>query len=73
MFCNIQKEVLEAYYTVPIYNNFTASLLSYKVDFVTYEYNTFMSYGGVRYMTYNYDDDEWAKAVAEQNGELNYK
>ncbi len=69
----LEKEVLEAYYTVPIYNNFTASLLSYKVDFVTYEYNTFMSYGGVRYMTYNYNDEEWAAAVAEQNGELNYK
>lgn len=69
----LEKEVLEAYYTVPLYNNFAASLLSYKVDYVTYEYNTFMDYGGIRYMTYNYDDDEWAKAVAEQNGELNYK
>ena len=69
----LEKEVLQAYYTVPMYNEFAASLLSYKVDYVTYEYNTFMSYGGLRYMTYNYDDDEWAKAVAEQNGELNYK
>lgn len=69
----LEKEVLEAYYTVPLYNQFDASLLSYKVDYVTYEYNTFMSYGGFRYMTYNYDDDEWAKAVADQNGELNYK
>ena len=32
-----------------------------------------MGYGGVRYMTYNYNDEEWAAAVAEQNGELNYK
>lgn len=69
----LEKEVLQVYYTVPLYNTFTASLLSYKVDYITYEYNTFMAYGGIRYMTYNYNDEEWAAAVAEQNGELNYK
>ena len=69
----LEKEVLNAYYTVPLYNNFTASLLSYKVDFITYEYNTFMGYGGLRYMTYNFNDEEWAAEVAKQNGELNYK
>ncbi|MCM1561323.1 MAG: hypothetical protein NC123_17570, partial [Butyrivibrio sp.] len=69
----LEKEVLQMYYTVPLYYNFGASLISYKVDYITYEYNTFMGYGGVRYMTYNYNDDEWAAAVAEQNGELNYK
>lgn len=69
----LERQVLEAYYTVPLYNNFTASLMSYKVDYITYEYNTFMGYGGIRYMTYNYDDDAWAEAVAAQNGELNYK
>lgn len=69
----LEKEILQVYYTVPLYYSFAASLLSYKVDYITYEYNTFMSYGGIRYMTYNYDDDEWAAAVAEQNGELNYK
>ncbi|MBE6626353.1 MAG: hypothetical protein E7628_04135, partial [Ruminococcaceae bacterium] len=69
----LEKEVLAVYYTVPLYNNFGASLLSYQVDYVTYEYNTFMSYGGVKYMTYNFDDAEWAAEVAAQNGELNYK
>ena len=69
----LEKEVLKVYYTVPLYNNFSASLLSYKVDYVTYEYNTFLGYGGVRYMTYNYTDAEWAKVIAESNGELNYK
>jgi hypothetical protein len=69
----LEKEVLKVYYTVPLYNNFSASLLSYKVDYVTYEYNTFLGYGGVRYMTYNYTDAEWAKVIADNNGELNYK
>ena len=69
----LEEEVLKVYYTVPISNNFSASLLSYKVDYVTYEYNTFMGYGGIKYMTYNFDDAAWAAEVAKYNNELNYK
>ena len=69
----LEEQVLKVYYTVPLANSFSASLLGYKVEYITYEYNTFMSYGGFKYMTYNYDDAQWAAAVAEQNGELNYK
>ncbi len=69
----LEEQVLAVYYTVPLYNNFSASLLSYKMDYVTYEYNTFMGYGGVEYMTYNFDDTEWAAKVAAEGGELNYK
>ncbi len=69
----LEKEVLKVYYTVPLYNEFGASLISYKVDYITYEYNTFLSYGGIRYMTYNYTDAEWEEKVAENGGEFNYK
>ena len=69
----LEQEVLKVYYTVPLYNNFGASLISYKVDYITYEYNTFMGYGGMKYMTYNFDDAAWAAEVQKQNGELNYK
>jgi hypothetical protein len=48
-------------------------MLSYQVDYVTYEYNTFMSYGGLKYMTYNFDDAAWDAEVAAQNGEIDYK
>ncbi len=69
----LEKEVLTVYYSVPLYNNYSASLLSYKVDYTTYEYNTFMAYGGIRYMTYNYNNAEWAKLVKQNGGELDYK
>lgn len=69
----LEEQVLKVYYTVPLQNEFSASLLSYKVDYVTYEYNTFLAYGGTKYMTYNYDDEAWAAEVAAQGGELNYK
>ena len=69
----LEEEVLSVYYTVPLYNNFSASLISYKTEYVTYEYNTFMSYGGIKYMTYNFDDAAWEAEVAKYNGQLNYK
>ncbi len=69
----LEEQVLAHYYSVPLYNNFSASLLSYKVDYITYEYNTFMAYGGMKYMKYNFTDAEWAAEVAKNNGELNYK
>lgn len=69
----LEQEVLKVYYTVPLQNEFSASLLSYKVDYITYEYNTFMGYGGTKYMTYNYDDEAWAAEVAAQGGALDYK
>ena len=69
----LEKEVLAMYYTVPIANEFSASLLSYKIDYITYEYNTFMGYGGMKYMKYNFTDAEWAAEVAAQNNVLDYK
>lgn len=69
----LEREVLKVYYTIPIQYEFSASMLSHKVDYITYEYNTFMGYGGMKYMTYNYDDAEWALLVWENNGKLNYK
>jgi hypothetical protein len=57
----LEREILLQYYTVPIQNNFGASLLSYKVEYITTDYNTFMAYGGIKYMTYNYDDYDWAQ------------
>ena len=69
----LEKAVLTKYYSVPLYNSFSASMLSYKIDYITYEYNTFMGYGGMKYMTYNFDDAAWAEMVAAENGQLNYK
>lgn len=68
----LEQAALEAYYDIPMMYQFSASLISYKMDYITYEYNTFMSYGGLRYATYHFDDTEWADFL-EKNGNLNYK
>ena len=69
----LEAQVLQVYYTVPMLNQFSASILSYKVDYITYDYNTFMVYGGLKYITYNYTDEEWEEKVAEAGGTLDYK
>ena len=69
----LEKQVLSVYYTVPLSNSFSASMLSWQIDYISYEYNTFMGYGGVKYMTFMYDDAEWAEQVNAVNGQLNYK
>lgn len=70
----IEKVILESYYTMPISYNYTASMISKQVEFISYEYNTFMGYGGLRYMKYNYDDYGWAKYVnGQKKGIINYK
>ena len=30
-------------------------------------------FGGIRYMTYDYDDEEWTDYIKEQGGILDYK
>lgn len=73
LLAQMEAEVLKQYYSVPYANSFSATLHSYKIDYVTYTYNTFMSYGGIKYMKYNYSDSEWAEYVKNAGGELNYK
>ena len=73
LIATMEKEILTQYYTVPLTNNYSASLMSYKMDYATYEYNTFMEYGGLRYAKYRYDDLEWKNYVAKQGGTLDYK
>ena len=62
----LEKEVLSVYYTVPLQYYYSCSLISYQVEYVTRKENTFMGFGGIRYMTYEYDDYDWAKFVKRE-------
>lgn len=63
----LEKAVLLKYYTVPLYNYFSAQLRSFKIEYGSNTYNTFMGYGGIRYITYNYDDAAWEGVKADFN------
>ena len=69
----LEKEVLSVYYSVPIQYSFGASLISYKIEYISYDYNTFMGYGGIRYIKYNFSDYEWEQYVEYNGGEIVYK
>lgn len=69
----VETAILQQYYSIPVYSRYSASLMGYKVDYISYEFNTFMSYGGIRYMKYNYDDTAWNEFVTANGGTLDYK
>ena len=46
------------------------ALLSPKFSYISYDYNTFMGLGGMRYMIVNYTDAEWADYVKANNNDL---
>lgn len=68
----LEYYALTSYWDIPTFYSYTATLLSYKVEYATYSYNTFMSYGGYQYMTYNYDDAGWNSYVSSEGGILDY-
>lgn len=66
----IEEYVLEQYYFIPTTSYNSASMLGAKFSYITNNYNTFMSYGGLRYMIVNYTDTEWDAYVAANNNDL---
>ncbi|MBP5551019.1 MAG: hypothetical protein J6X93_03060 [Bacilli bacterium] len=69
----IEVCALEQYEMIPIAYDSSASLKGMKVNFYTEEYVYGVGRGGIKYMTFNYNDSEWAAFVASQGGKLNYK
>ena len=70
----IEECVLLQYTTIPIMNEGSVQLNSYKIRYYdTENYIYGVGYGGIRYTTYYYTDAAWTAFVAEQGGTLNYK
>lgn len=61
----IEEYILESYYFMPTTAAYTAAMLGKKFTYVNETYNTFMGFGGYRYMIVNYSDAEWNSYVAE--------
>ena len=60
---------LKTWSTLPIISRSSASLTSYKVTYGSEQYIPLMGYGGIRYMTFNFTDSEWANAIS--SGQIN--
>lgn len=68
----LEHALLEECYTTPLYYRTSASLDSQKVNNATDEYIQLVGFGGIRYLTYNYTDEEWEAYCAENNNQLVY-
>ena len=69
----LEGAVLQTYDMIPVMDDSSASLKGMKINFYTEEYVYGVGRGGIKYMSYNYDDAEWEAFVKSQGGSLNYK
>lgn len=71
----VECAVLEQYDMIPVNLDASAALKGMKIKYGTEEYVYGVGRGGIKYMTYNYSDAEWATFVAENavDNVLNYK
>ena len=68
----LEVEFLKTYDYLPLIQDGGMSLLTQQAYYVVEEYNPIMGRGGIQYLKYNYNEDEWTDYIAEQGGELKY-
>lgn len=66
----LEEQVLNQYMSIMLIGEYNGSLLGAKFSYLTYEYNNFMGYGGLRYMVVNCTDSEWSKVVSDAKNDL---
>lgn len=64
--------ILEQNFCTPLYYRTEAALYSKQVTLGTDTYVQILQFGGIRYMTYNYDDDAWKTYCSDNNNQLTY-
>ena len=69
----LENCVLQNYDFIPLTGDNSASLKGMQIEDLLEDEVFPLGRGGIKYMTYNYSDAEWAQFVTEQGGELNYK
>lgn len=69
----LENATLSSYQCIPLGTMTTAELVSYKIDYGTYDYNIMYVYGGLKNFKFNYTDAEWEAYLKENKGTLNYE
>jgi len=73
IFAASENALLQLYNLIPLIDDASASLKGMKINYYTEEYIFGVGRGGIKYMTYNFDDYEWNKFVKDNGGSLNYQ
>ena len=64
----MENEYLKQYVVTPIYYRNVGSLVSQKGDYALQTYTDLISFGGLRFYTFNYNDTEWAEVAKTRVG-----
>ena len=59
VYAKLEYAYLANFATVSLYSQTSAAMLSQKVAYGTDRYDAKVGFGGIQYMTFNYDDAEW--------------
>lgn len=66
----LEEQVIKKSYSIMLIGEYSGSFLGEKFSYISYDYNTFNSFGGIRYLEVNYTDAEWAAFVKANNNDL---
>ena len=66
----LEEQFLKTYYRIPLCTTTACFMMSKQVKYYTDNYNIMYDFGGLRLLTFNYEDQEWADYC--KSGELNY-
>lgn len=66
----MEKAILADCTTIPLMNQGGVQLRSYQINYGRDNYVFGMGFGGIRYTTYNFTDEEWTAFLAEHNNNL---
>lgn len=66
----LEAGIISRFEAIPLYARSSADITSFKVDYITSNYISLIGYGGIRFMKFNYTDDEWSNAIS--SGKITY-
>jgi len=66
----LEAGILNRFEAVPVYARASSSINSFKIENGSPTYINLIGYGGIRHMTFNYNDAEWEAFLKENGSEL---
>lgn len=69
----LEAAFLDTYFRIPLFSTTQSVLLSYQCEYATDRYNIMYGFGGIRLMSYNYDDAQWQEYVRKNKFDLSYE
>lgn len=69
----MEELYLQKYYRIPLATSTSCTMLAYKCNYYTPDYNLAYGWGGMELLVFNYNDAEWIEYVASQGSTLSYE